>query len=91
MPDYASPDAGNTGPWCPREQIVEQFDEAWKQGPRPAIADFWRADDAEGVALLAELIRIDLTHRLKAGEPARVDDYLTSTRTWPPTTRRLWG
>jgi hypothetical protein len=66
----------NTGDFSPYEAILERFKQAWEQGKRPAVADFWPAEGVDRVALLAELVRIDLAQRLNAGESARAEDYL---------------
>jgi hypothetical protein len=68
----------STNTYQPLEQIVKRFDDAWRQGPRPAIADFWPVEGVDATALLSELVCIDLAQRLKAGEAARVDNYLTT-------------
>jgi hypothetical protein len=72
----AHPDAQPTGAYLPSEPILERFQQAWEQGHRPAVGDFWPAEGVDRVALLSELVRIDLAQRLKTGESARADEYL---------------
>src|SRR5947207_13772666 len=63
--------------WLPLESAVKRFVNAWRQGTRPAINDYLPADDPLRLPLLIELVHTDLELRLKAGEPARVEEYLT--------------
>jgi serine/threonine protein kinase/predicted ATPase len=58
------------------KDAVKRFDDAWRQGHRPAIDDYLPADEGRRYPLLIELVHIDLELRLKAGEPARVEEYL---------------
>jgi hypothetical protein len=58
-----------------RQGLLRQFEEAWRQG-RPALDDYLPAAGAEYLSLLRELVRTDLEYRLRAGEPARVEEYL---------------
>jgi hypothetical protein len=55
---------------------VNAFDEAWRRGPRPAIDDHLPADDPLRSQVRVELVHVELELRLKAGEPARVEEYL---------------
>jgi serine/threonine-protein kinase len=61
--------------WDPLEQVLQAFERAWQQGQRPTIEDHLPGGSVHP-ALLAELVHLDLEYRLKAGEPARVEDYL---------------
>jgi WD40 repeat protein/serine/threonine protein kinase len=64
--------------WNRLEPILELFERALSQGERPALDDFLPAlQPPERRALLAELAHAELEFRLKAAEPARVEDYLT--------------
>ena len=57
---------------------MELFELALSRGERPALDAFLPAlEPAERQALLAELAHAELEFRLKAAEPARVEDYLT--------------
>jgi WD40 repeat protein len=60
----------------PVEQIAERFEAAYADGRRPAIDDYLPADDGARVEALIDLVHIDLERRLKAGEAARVEEYL---------------
>jgi serine/threonine protein kinase len=55
--------------------VVERFEEAWQAGRRPCLDDHLPPGPGRRPALL-ELAHIDLEWRLKAGEAARVEDYL---------------
>src|SRR6266567_2066327 len=62
--------------WAALEDAVERFVSAWRQGPRPAPEDYLPAEGALRDAVLVELVHTDLELRLKAGEAARVEEYL---------------
>src|SRR5262249_46299744 len=62
--------------WLALQGAVTGFDDAWRQGPRPVIDDYLPAAGGLRYRLLIELVHIDLELRLKAGEPARVEEYL---------------
>jgi serine/threonine protein kinase/tetratricopeptide (TPR) repeat protein len=63
--------------WNRRERIVEAFEEAWESGKQPRLVDFLEGlDENQRRSVLLELIRVDLEFRLKADQPARVEDYL---------------
>jgi hypothetical protein len=64
------------GEWGRLEAIVEQFEEAWQKGHRPAIDDYLKAGEVEPRKLVIELAHADLECRLKAGEAVRVESYL---------------
>jgi regulator of sirC expression with transglutaminase-like and TPR domain len=56
--------------------VLRRFERLWPR-ERPAIDDFLAACPAgERLAVLGELAHTDLEFRLRAGEPARVEDYL---------------
>jgi eukaryotic-like serine/threonine-protein kinase len=59
------------------ERLVRRFEAAW-QHSRPALGDFLPADPAARLPVLLELVLTDLEYRLKAGESARVETYLSS-------------
>jgi tRNA A-37 threonylcarbamoyl transferase component Bud32 len=55
------------------EACLEAFETAWRGGPRPMIAAFWRtchppADPDERRELLLELIQVDLEYRWRSGK-----------------------
>src|SRR5262249_42459909 len=58
------------------EQLVHRFESAWRNGERPALADYLPAGPSPSRSLLIELVHADLEFRLKAGEPVRVEAYL---------------
>src|SRR5438105_345363 len=58
------------------EKITKQFEDAWRSAPPPRIEDFLTAKDIDRRTLLVELAHIDLELRLKAGQEARVEEYL---------------
>jgi predicted ATPase len=73
------PEAVPTPPaedWLALKDAVRCFEDAWRQGPPPRIDDYLPADAALRARALIELVHIDLELRLKAGEAARVEDYL---------------
>jgi serine/threonine-protein kinase len=71
--DASSPHTGST---TTVTGAVERFEEAWQQAPpEPDLAAFLPPGPARRAALL-ELAHIDLVYRLKAGQAARVEDYL---------------
>jgi adenylate cyclase len=62
--------------WSLLRSAVKRFEQAWHQESRPAIDDFLPAGDPMQSCVLIELVHIDLELRLKAGEAARVEEYL---------------
>lgn len=62
--------------WPALEDAIKRFVSAWRQGPRPAINNYLPADGELRYPLLIELVHTDLELRLKAGEAARVEEYL---------------
>jgi serine/threonine protein kinase/formylglycine-generating enzyme required for sulfatase activity len=56
--------------------IVDAFSQAWHDGQRPNIDDHLRELPSRRACLLLELAEVDLGWRLRAGEAARVEDYL---------------
>jgi predicted ATPase len=58
------------------EGAVGRFVSAWRQGGRPVIGDYLPAGGGPRHVLLIELVHTELELRLKAGEPARVEEYL---------------
>src|SRR6516162_9622920 len=62
--------------WSALKDAVRRFENDWRQGPRPAIDDYLPAGDQLRYRVLIELVHIDLELRLKAGEAARVEEYL---------------
>src|ERR1051325_4754999 len=60
------------------DRILEQFEDAWRNGERPDLALFLKALYADRDTLLLELLLTDLELRLRAGQAARSEDYLQS-------------
>jgi eukaryotic-like serine/threonine-protein kinase len=58
------------------KDAVKRFEHAWRQGSRPAIDDYLPVGEPQRSRALNELVHIDLELRLKAGEAARVEEYL---------------
>jgi len=73
-PDRARDLAGPAWPRC--EELIRQFEAAWQRGEAPAIEDYLQAEPPERKTLIIELVHVDLEFRLKAGEPARAEEYL---------------
>ena len=67
----------NDEDWSALKAAVTRFESVWRQGCRPSIAECIQTDRAGlRYPLLIELVHIDLELRLKAGEVARVEEYL---------------
>ena len=59
------------------ETLIGRFEQEWRDGRRPAIDAFLGGlSDGQRDWLLLELVHTELEHRLKAGLPARVEEYL---------------
>lgn len=58
------------------ELLIRSFEIDWRRGHRPLIDDYLPAGDRDRRAVLVELVHADLELRLRAGEPARVEEYL---------------
>jgi hypothetical protein len=58
------------------EETREYFEKAWQEDCRPDLEQYLPINAALRRAVLVELVRIDLEHRLKAGEAAHVEEYL---------------
>src|SRR5262245_43293425 len=57
--------------------ILNRFESAWQRGEAPDPAEFVPpGDHPQRRAILLELVHMDLEFRLKAGQTARVEDYL---------------
>jgi WD40 repeat protein/tRNA A-37 threonylcarbamoyl transferase component Bud32 len=66
--------AGET--WQRVDALVQRFEEAWQAGQRPVLDDYLAEGDPDRLAVLVELAHVDLERRLRAGEPARAEEYL---------------
>src|SRR5438309_2279174 len=72
--DESSTRAG--GAVADTEDVIRRFEIAW-QGPSPPDIGAYLTPGAPGCGrLLVELVHVDLEYRLRAGEAARVEDYL---------------
>jgi predicted ATPase len=65
-----------TEDWLALKDAVRRFESEWRQGPRPVINDYLPTAEPLHNRALVELVHIDLELRLKAGEAARVEEYL---------------
>ncbi len=74
------PNDGNTLSWTgrmPRRHVLYRFEAAWQRGERPDPGAYLPPPgDAGRLALLIDLVNVDLERRLSAGEAARVEEYL---------------
>src|SRR4051812_42886655 len=61
--------------WNEFEDVIRRFEVAWHGRARPEIIAYLPTG-AGRTRLLTELVHIDLEYRLRAGEPARVEEYL---------------
>jgi tetratricopeptide (TPR) repeat protein len=57
-------------------ELVERFEEAWRQGKRPVLENYLPAGEARDSEALQLLVRVDLEYRRRAGETACLEDYL---------------
>jgi tetratricopeptide (TPR) repeat protein len=58
------------------ERLVAGFEEAWQAGDRPELRAYLPNPGAGRRPLLRELVPTDLEYRLRAGEQARLEEYL---------------
>jgi hypothetical protein len=63
--------------WAALKDAVKRFEAAWRRAARPRIEDCLPAGEALRACALVELVHIDLELRLKGGDAARVEEYLT--------------
>ena len=61
--------------WDEFEDVIRRFEDAWQGPARPEILAYLPTG-AGRTRLLTELVHVDLEYRLRAGEPARVEEYL---------------
>ncbi len=64
--------------WQVVHRVVTRFEEALRRGERPSIESSLADAGPWRKAALVELIHSELEWRLKAGEPARVEEYLVA-------------
>jgi serine/threonine-protein kinase len=65
-----------SGAWHELERVVERFERAWEEGSRPTLDDYLPADATVRSAVVIELAHAELEYRLRAGAPARAEEYL---------------
>src|SRR5262245_29400398 len=63
--------------WSQCEAQIVAFEEAWRRGASPAVRDYLGAEEPLREALLFELVHVDLELRIRAGQSARVESYLS--------------
>ena len=61
--------------WDEFEDVIRRFEDAWQGRARPEILAYLPTG-AGRTRLLTELVHVDLEYRLRAGESARVEEYL---------------
>ena len=64
--------------WSELERIVESFEEAWRRGFTPAVAEYVPSDSADRAAVLLELVATDIEWRWRSGVAKTTEDYLAS-------------
>jgi WD40 repeat protein len=62
--------------WAECELVIRRFEDAWHGSARPDIGAYLVPAPPHPVRLLVELVHIDLEFRLRAGEGARVEEYV---------------
>jgi WD40 repeat protein/tRNA A-37 threonylcarbamoyl transferase component Bud32 len=62
--------------WDEMQSVLEDFESVWRRGERPDLNAYLRPGPALYFPLLVELVHVDLELRLKAGDGARVEEYL---------------
>ena len=64
--------------WLRREEVVERFEKQWRSAGGADIAEFLSdGDEADRLALLIELVKVDLEYRWGRGEVANIESYLS--------------
>ncbi|WP_406695127.1 protein kinase [Singulisphaera sp. Ch08] len=61
--------------WDEFEDVIRRFEDAWQGPARPEILAYLPTG-TDRTRLLTELVHVDLEYRLRAGESARVEEYL---------------
>src|SRR5262249_61806804 len=57
------------------DRACTRFEQAWRGGPRPDLRDYLAGTGAERIALLCELLKVELECRLKCGEQPAAEEY----------------
>jgi len=71
-------DDGNKLPeetWQQVDAWVQRFEKAWNNGDRPAIGDFLPKEGPVRLAVLKELVQVDMERRRQNGDPVRPEEY----------------
>ncbi len=77
MSDTPEPTSDLRITWARREQQLEAFEAAWNRGQPPVLEEFLtEVGEDERLAVLVEMIEIDLERRVRAGLPVDVATYL---------------
>jgi predicted Ser/Thr protein kinase len=76
MPNNSGSGLPDEGTWQQVDAWVQRFEKAWQNDDRPDIDDFLPKDGPVRLAVLNELVHVDLERRLQVGEPVRTEDYL---------------
>src|SRR5258708_37004571 len=67
---------GKDSSWLRREAVIDRFEAAWQEHGDADLAEFLPPPGSpDRVALLGELIKIDLEYRWERGQRLRVEDY----------------
>src|SRR5271165_7347155 len=73
-----TPDGAKTLPFDALQRVdraCTRFEEAWRSGPRPDLGDYLAGTGDERVALLCELLKVELECRMKRGEQPVAEEY----------------
>jgi serine/threonine protein kinase len=62
--------------WHEVDAIAQRFEKAWQDSGRPVIDDFLPNNGMLRLAVLNELVHVDLERRRRAGDSVRLEDYL---------------
>jgi WD40 repeat protein len=73
---FTSGQCSNTQDPVSFESLVSSFERLWLQGKKPSIDNALQLNAGDRQTLLIELVHAELELRLKAGEPARVEEYV---------------
>ncbi|HEY2158752.1 MAG TPA: hypothetical protein VGH33_24180 [Isosphaeraceae bacterium] len=76
MTTTSETERGTDGEWSIVHRAVTRFEQALRRGERPSIAEELAGAGPMRPKLLVELVHSELDWRLKAGAPARVEEYL---------------
>src|SRR5262245_59679063 len=63
--------------WQERERQIKAFEDAWQSGQEPQIDDYVKSESSVRIALLIELVHVDLEIRIQSGRQARAESYVS--------------